>query len=608
MNHTATYSPEDNKLRIYPACRLSAEEYAKLKAVGYKWAPKQELFVAPMWTPAREDAAIALAGEIEDEDKSLVERQEERAERFEGYQANRAKDAEQARQAVKSIADNIPLGQPILVGHHSERHARRDAEKIENGMRRAVKMWNTSKYWEDRAAGAIAHAKYKELPAVRARRIKTIEADLRKQQRNRADIDKRAARWAAITTHEEAYAAACRSSGTVLYKDGQSWSAYDLLRPAEERYAACPVMTFEEVKAKIAETAAAYRPICDRWIAHFENRLRYERAMLAASGWTPPKKAPTKAALPLLNYNGTIRVRNPWHRGQVDEFGAVPMTKADYAKINSDYKGTRVSEDGTHRVRWAMCRGHNYGPVFLTDSTAHVPPGAEAAAAKLREEEAARMAKAIERAERPRPEPPAKDQAAEDFDAMAQTLKAGIKTVSAPQLFPTPHALAERMADIAGIGAGMQVLEPSAGTGRLIDAVRNLTANEPTVKITAVEVDRRLAGMLTRADAVYTADFLDWPREDTEGTAPVEFDRIVMNPPFRNAEDLQHIQHAITLLKPGGRLVALCAAGPRQTAKLVPMATKFEQLPPGTFAAEGTGVNVALVVIDKPGRSTPGLF
>jgi hypothetical protein len=38
------------------------------------------------------------------------------------------------------------------------------------------------------------------------------------------------------------------------------------------------------------------------------------------------------------------------------------------------------------------------------------------------------------------------------------------------------------------------------------------------------------------------------------------------------------------------------------------MATKFEQLPPGTFAAEGTGVNVALVVIDKPGRSTPGLF
>nr|WP_130953837.1 DUF3560 domain-containing protein [Klebsiella pneumoniae] len=31
-----------------------------------------------------------------------------------------------------------PLGQPILVGHHSERRARRHAQKIENGMKRAV--------------------------------------------------------------------------------------------------------------------------------------------------------------------------------------------------------------------------------------------------------------------------------------------------------------------------------------------------------------------------------------------------------------------------------------------------------------------------------------
>ncbi len=48
-------------------------------------------------------------------------------------------------------------------------------------MRKAVKLWETSKYWTDRAAGAIRHAKYKELPAVRARRIKGLEADQRKQ-------------------------------------------------------------------------------------------------------------------------------------------------------------------------------------------------------------------------------------------------------------------------------------------------------------------------------------------------------------------------------------------------------------------------------------------
>jgi hypothetical protein len=155
MNYTATYSPDDNKLRLYAGGRLSPELYARVKAAGFGWAPKQDLFVAPMWTPWREDLLLELCDEIGDEDKSLSERAEDRAERFEDYSEARASDAESARKAVSAIADNIPLGQPILIGHHSERHARRDAEKIENGMRRAVKMWETSKYWEQRAAGAI---------------------------------------------------------------------------------------------------------------------------------------------------------------------------------------------------------------------------------------------------------------------------------------------------------------------------------------------------------------------------------------------------------------------------------------------------------------------
>jgi Domain of unknown function (DUF3560) len=138
---TATYSPEDNKLRLYSVTRLDSETYARVKAAGFSWAPKQELFVAPAWTPSREDLLIELCGEVGDEDTSLVVRAEERAERFSDYSDNRAEDAEQAREAVAAIADHIPLGQPILVGHHSERHARKDAERIENGMRRAVRMW-----------------------------------------------------------------------------------------------------------------------------------------------------------------------------------------------------------------------------------------------------------------------------------------------------------------------------------------------------------------------------------------------------------------------------------------------------------------------------------
>src|SRR6478672_7920793 len=132
---TATYSPDDNKLRLYPDGRLPRDLYDRVRAAGFVWAAKQELFVAPAWTPDRADLLIELCGEIGDEDTSLAERAEERAERFEEYRDARAQGAEHAHAAVAQIANAIPLGQPILVGHHSAKRARKDAEKIESGMR-----------------------------------------------------------------------------------------------------------------------------------------------------------------------------------------------------------------------------------------------------------------------------------------------------------------------------------------------------------------------------------------------------------------------------------------------------------------------------------------
>ena len=48
MTYTATYSPEDNKLRLYSSTRLDREIYAGVRGAGFIYAPKQELFVAPM--------------------------------------------------------------------------------------------------------------------------------------------------------------------------------------------------------------------------------------------------------------------------------------------------------------------------------------------------------------------------------------------------------------------------------------------------------------------------------------------------------------------------------------------------------------------------------
>src|SRR5580692_9663029 len=289
MHYTATYSPEDNKLRLYSISRLPKDVYERVRAAGFKWAPKQELFVAPAWMPEREDLLIELAGEIGDEDTSLVERAEERAERFEDYHEKRAGDAERAHAAVAQIADAIPLGQPIFVGHHSERHARRDKERIENGMRKAVKMWATAKYWTARADGAIRHAKYKELPAVRARRIKGIEADKRKREREKTEATRFVKYWQAEgLTFERAKQIAnydhishCftlaefpRGPERSQYEGAQSlWSALDGGIITAEQARAIAVPCHERTIAR-----------AERWIAHLENRLAYERTMLGESG------------------------------------------------------------------------------------------------------------------------------------------------------------------------------------------------------------------------------------------------------------------------------------------------------------------------------------
>ena len=389
MTITATYSPDDNRLRLSASSRLDPETYARVKATGYSWAPRLEQFIAPAWTPQREDLALELAGEIEDEDSTLMDRAEDRAERFGGYHERRAAEAERAREAVSAIADNIPFGQPILVGHHSERHARRDAEKIQRGMRKAVDLWKTSEYWKGRAAAAIRHAKYKERPDVRARRIKGLEADERKEQRDKKRAEQCAKLWATIhepsnvtrkdgapSTAEQRAAWIAGNVPGCSVRLGR-WDAYDVLRPHGERYKDCPAMTVAEVQEAAAKVYAATIAHCDRWLAHLANRLEYERAMLAESGYKAPEKLAGKAALPLLNYSGTVSYRNPYHPGEVTTAEAVPITKAQLAAIHADYKGTRISACGTHRVRTAMYvpgQDHGLCVVYLTDSKQHERP------------------------------------------------------------------------------------------------------------------------------------------------------------------------------------------------------------------------------------------
>lgn len=66
------------------------------------------------------------------------ERLEAKAEKREAWADSAARESDRRFYAASAIADNIPLGQPILIGHHSERRARRDQERIHSNMSRAV--------------------------------------------------------------------------------------------------------------------------------------------------------------------------------------------------------------------------------------------------------------------------------------------------------------------------------------------------------------------------------------------------------------------------------------------------------------------------------------
>lgn len=584
MPHTATYSPDDNKLRLYPAHRLDADDYARVKAAGFIWAPKQELFVRAAWTPQAEGLLLELCGEIDDEDKSLTERAEERAERFEDYSDRRAEDAEHARKAVSAIADNIPFGQPILVGHHSEKHARKDAERIHNGMRRAVSMFEQSRYWKDRAAGAIRAAKYKERPDVRARRIKGLEADKRKMERSKKEGEMFLKLWnklddpksitkdgQPVTITERAkfisgrdHISKCftlaeypREAPASQYEGSMGlWSALDggIITAEQAR----------EISIPAHERTIRY---CDRWIAHLDNRLSYERAMMEESGGTATDKTgPEKGgavvcwASPRNGWSIIVKVNkvsitimDNWGNGGPDFSRTIPLDK-----IKKIMTAAEVQEKRDTEQLIAYEGGNRF---TLRDAPLPDRPTYKA------------------------PEPT-------EFDAMRESLKAGIQTVTAPQLFPTPPELAARMVELAEIEPEHKVLEPSAGTGNILKAIGNAPDK------TAVEINPALVEILARCGVsgvhVHQADFLTC--NGNLGT----FDRIVMNPPFINGEDIKHIRHAITFLKPGGRLVALCANGPRQREALQPLAASWEDLPEGSFKAQGTGVNVALLVIEGP--------
>jgi len=86
--------------------------------------------------------------------RPYAERKAARIERLLGRAEKARAEGEARLRAADRIASVIPLGQPILVGHHSERRHRRDLEKIRSGTTRGFAALEEAKELERRAERA----------------------------------------------------------------------------------------------------------------------------------------------------------------------------------------------------------------------------------------------------------------------------------------------------------------------------------------------------------------------------------------------------------------------------------------------------------------------
>ena len=122
---------------------------------------------------------------------------EAKRDRFLDCAGNAEKRADQARRRSDSYTDGIPMGQPILVGHHSEGRHRRALARSHDAMHKSIEERDKSDYYQQKAVsvgtGGIASDDPEALSKLKTKleklenqrdSMKRINAAFRKYQKN----------------------------------------------------------------------------------------------------------------------------------------------------------------------------------------------------------------------------------------------------------------------------------------------------------------------------------------------------------------------------------------------------------------------------------------
>lgn len=111
--------------------------------------------------------------------------------------------------------------------------------------------------------------------------------------------------------------------------------------------------------------------------------------------------------------------------------------------------------------------------------------------------------------------------------------------------YPTPEKVIEEMFKVSEV-TNKIILEPSAGTGNIVDYCNKMGAKE----VLTCEINDKFRAVLAEKSNVVGADFLELKAEDIS-----HIDMIVMNPPFSTIR--KHILHAWDIAPGGCEIVSL---------------------------------------------------
>jgi hypothetical protein len=150
------------KAKAAPDAASRASAPAKLSARERK-APT-EVGRAPAASPpksgAEQTAPLASSGASPPTPRAPNPYEQKRASRIERQRGKAGKlraEAAAAHGRARAIGDAIPMGQPILIGHHSQRRHERDLAKMDASMRKSVELSAAADTLERRAARAEKH-------------------------------------------------------------------------------------------------------------------------------------------------------------------------------------------------------------------------------------------------------------------------------------------------------------------------------------------------------------------------------------------------------------------------------------------------------------------